>query len=64
MISIEVVVPYLGLCQKWSAAKVELTGDPIVLNRNLFISFSGNFNLNNSDIFFLTLTYIGGFTNQ
>ena len=43
-------VPYIGLNQKWSAAKVEATGDNIVLNRKLFTSFGGSFYCNNSDI--------------
>ena len=51
MIKVGEVVPYIGLNQKWSVANVEATGDHIVLNRKLFISFGGNFYC--SDIVFL-----------
>ena len=52
MIRLEVVFPYIILSQNWSAAKVEATGDQIVLNRKLFTSFGGNFYCNSSDILF------------
>ena len=52
MIRLEVLVPYIGLNQKWSAAKVETTGDHIVLQK-LFTSFGGNCYCNSSDILFL-----------
>ena len=52
MIRLEVVISYIGLNQKWSAAKVEVTGDHIVLNRKPFTSFGGNFYCNSFDILF------------
>ena len=52
MIRLGVVVPYIGLSHKWSAAKVKATGDHIVLNKKLFTSFGGNFYCNSSDIIF------------
>ena len=51
MIKVGDVVPYTGLNQKWSARKVEATGDYIVLNRKLFTSFGGNFYCSSSDFF-------------
>ena len=58
MIRLKVDVPYTGLNQKWSAAKVEATGNHIVLNRKLFTSFGRKFYCNSSSIFSLTLIYI------
>ena len=52
MIKVENVVPYIGLNQKWSAAKFEATNDYIVLNRKLFTRFGENFYCNSSDILF------------
>ena len=52
MIKVVVVVSYIGLNQKWSAAKVEATGDHIVMDRKLFTSFSRNFHCDYSDICF------------
>ena len=46
------MLPYIGLSQKWSAAKVEARGDHIALNRKLFTSFGENFYCNSSDIVF------------
>ena len=56
MIRLDLVVAYIGLSQKCSAAKVEATSDHIVLNRKLFTSFYENFYSNTFDIFF---TYVG-----
>ena len=64
MIKVWVFVPYKGLTQKWSAAKINATGYHIVLDRKLFTSFGWNFNSDSSDIFFLTLTYNGGLNSQ
>ena len=52
MIKVKVLVPYIGLNQKWSATKVEATSDHIVLDRKLFTSFGENFHCDSSDILF------------
>ena len=52
MLRLGVVVPFIGLSQKWSAAKVEATSDHIVLNRKLFTCFGGDFHRDSSDILF------------
>ena len=52
MIKVGDLVPFIGLNQKWSAAKVEATGNHIVLNKKLFTSLDGNFYCNSSDILF------------
>ena len=55
MIKVEDVVPYICINQIWSAAKVEATGDHLVLNRKLFTSFGANFYCNSFDILFSDL---------
>ena len=50
MIRLGVVVLYIGLNQKWSATKVEATGDHIVVNRKFFTNFGANFHYDKSDI--------------
>ena len=52
MIRLNVVAPYIGLNQKWSAVKIEATGDNIVLNSKLFTSFGKIFYCNSIDILF------------
>ena len=64
MIKVGEVFFYIGLNQKWSAAKVEATGDHIVLNRKLFTSFGGNLNCNSSDILFFNLDIYRGINTQ
>ena len=64
MITLGVVVPYIGLTQKWSAAKVEATGDHIVVNRKFITSFGANLHCDSSEFFSLTLTYKVGLNTQ
>ena len=52
MIRLEVVVPFIGLNHKWSAAKVEGRGDHIVEDRKFFTSFGGNFYCNSYNIIY------------
>lgn len=52
MIKVRVVVYYIGLNQKWSAAKLEMTNDHIVLIRKLFINFCKNLYCDSFDILF------------
>ena len=47
------MVSYIGLSQKWSAARVEATGNHIILERKLFSSFGKNFICDSCDILFL-----------
>ena len=60
MINVKDVIPYIGLNQKWSAAKVEATGYHIVWNRKLFTSFGENLYCNSSDILFPDLDIYRG----
>ena len=46
------MVPYIGLSQKWSAAKVKATYHHIVLDWKLFTSLGGNVHCDSSDIYF------------
>ena len=64
MIRLKVVVPYIGLRQKLSAAKVEATGYYIVLYKNLFTSFGGNIYCNSIDIFFTDTDIHGGIEHE
>ena len=61
MIRLEIVVPYIGLSQNWSSAKVEMTCDQIVFDIKLFICFGGNFPSNSSDIRFINPDIQGWF---
>ena len=52
MIKVGNVVPFIGLNQKWSTAKVETTNNQTIMDRKLITSLGCNFHCNSIDILF------------